>query len=339
VDAVIWSATCKGTKMKLPRRRFLHLAAGAAALPAVSRLAIAQTYPSRPLRFVVGFPAGGGADIVSRIITPWLAERLGQPVVVENRPGASSNISIQAVVNSPPDGYTLLFVGASAAVNMSLFENLPFDLLRDIAPVAGLIDFPLVMVANPSLPARTVAELIAHAKARPGDVSLASFGTGSSSHVAGELFKTMAGVNMVHVPYRGGAPMVADLIGGQVQLAIDVLTGSLGHIRLGRLRLLAMLGKTRSDLLPEAPTVAETVPGYEANSWCGVGVPRGTPPEIIERLNREINAGLQDPTIKARLAAVATTPILFTPAEFGAYMAAEVAKWGKVVRAANIKAE
>ena len=325
--------------MLLPRRRFLRLAAATVAAPAISRGAFAQTYPVRPLRFVVGFPPGGGADIVSRIMAPWLAERLGQPVVVENRPGASSNLSIQAVVNSPPDGYTLLFVAASAAVNVSLFDNLTFDLLRDIASVAGLIDFPLVMVANPKLPARNVAELIAYTKAHPGDVSLASFGTGSTSHVAGALFKIMAGVDMVHVPYRGGAAMVADVIGGQVQVAIDVLTGSLSHIRLGYLRALAVLGKDRTELLPKAPTVAETVPGYEANSWCGVGVARGTPPAIIERLNREINAGLRDPMLKARLAQVATTPILFTPDEFGAYMAAEVAKWSKVVRAANIKPE
>ncbi len=325
--------------MTLPRRQFLQLAAGTLAAPAISRHALAQTYPSRPLRFVVGFPPGGGADIVSRTVTQWLAERLGQPVVVENRPGASSNLSIQAVIGSPPDGHTLLFVAASAAVNMSLFDNLSFDLLRDIAPVSGLIDFPLVLVANPALPARTVSELIALAKARPGALSLASFGAGSTSHVAGELFKMMAGVDMVHVPYRGGAPMVADLIGGQVQLAIDVLTGSLAYVRLGRLRPIAVLGRTRSEFIPEVPTVAETVPGYEANSWCGVGVVRGTPPVIIERLNREINAGLRDPTLTARLAGVATTPILFTPEEFGAYMAAEVTKWAKVVRAANIKPE
>jgi len=325
--------------MPLPRRQFLQLGAGALAAPMVARHALGQTYPSRPLRFVVGFPAGGGADIVSRIVTQWLAERLGQPVVVENRPGASSNLSIQSVVNAPPDGYTLLFVAASAAVNMSLFDNLTFDLLRDIAPVSGLIDFPLVLEANPTLPVKTVSELIAHAKARPGDLSIASFGAGSTSHVAGELFKMMAGVDLVHVPYRGGAAMVADLIGGQVQLAVDVMTGSLAHIKLGRVRPIAVLGKARSEYMPEVPAMAETVSGYEANSWCGVGVPRGTPREIVERLNREINAGLRDPALKARLANVATTPILFTPDEFGAYMAAEVTKWAKVVRAANIKPE
>ncbi len=323
--------------MTLPRRRFLQLAAAAAVLPVVPRIASAQAYPSRPLRWVVGFPPGGGGDIVSRIMAAWLAERIGQPVIVENKPGASSNISIQAVVNSPADGYTLLFVPASAAVNVSLFDNLSFSLLRDIAPVSGLIDFPLVMVANPAFPARTVAELIAYAKANPGRISVGSFGAGSTSHVSGELLKMMTGTNMIHVPYRGGAPMVADLIGGQVQVAIDVLTGSLAHIRSGALRALAMAGKTRSDVLPDVPTIGETVAGYEANSWCGLGVPKGTPPEIIERLNREINAGLTNPAVKARLAAVATTPIIYTPAEFGAYMASEVDKWGKVVKLAGVK--
>jgi tripartite-type tricarboxylate transporter receptor subunit TctC len=325
--------------MNIPRRQFLRTVVAAVALPAIAPRASAQAYPARPLRWVVGFPAGGGADIVSRIMAPWLAERLGQPVVIENKPGASSNISIQTVVNSPPDGYTLLFVPASAAVNVTLFDNLSFNLLRDIAPVSGLIDFPLVMVANPSLPAKTVAELIAHAKANPGHISMASFGTGSTAHVSGELFKIMTGVSMIHVPYRGGAAMVADLIGGQVQVGFDVLTGSLAHIRSGRLRALAVAGKTRSEALPDVPTIAETVAGYEANSWCGLGAPRGTPPEIVDRLNREINAGLANPTMRARLAEVATTPIFFAPAEFGAYMAAEVEKWGKVVRASGIRPE
>jgi tripartite-type tricarboxylate transporter receptor subunit TctC len=323
--------------MTQTRRRFLRLAAAAAASPVLPRAALAQAYPSRPLRWIIGFPPGGGADIVSRVMAAWLSDRLGQPVVIESRPGASGNISVQAVVNSPADGYTLLFVPASVAVNATLFDNLPYNLLRDIAPVSGLIDFPLVMVAHPAFPAKTVAELIAHAKANPGKASLASYGTGSTSHVAGELFKMMAGINMMHVPYRGGAPMVTDLIGGQVNTGIDVLTGSQAHIKSGALRALAVLGKTRSEFLPEVPTVAETVAGYEANSWCGVGVPKGTPPEIIERLNHEVNAGLKDAAVKARLAQVATTPILYSPAEFGAYMASEVDKWGKVIKTVGIK--
>ncbi len=325
--------------MPLPRRQFLQLTAAALACPVALRNARAQSYPSRPLRWIVGFPPGGGADIVSRIMAPWLSERLGQPVVIENKPGASSNISVHAVVNSPPDGYTLLFIPASAAVNVTLYDNLPFNLLRDIAPVSGLIDFPLVMIANPNIPARTVPELIAYAKANPGKISIGSFGTGSTSHVAGELFKLMAGVNMVHIPYRGGAAMVADIIGGQVQVGIDVLTGPLAHIRAGTVRALAMAGSTRSELLPGVPLIGDTVPLYVANSWCGIGVPKGTPPDIVERLNREINAGLKDPVVKARLANVATTPIIYSPAEFGAYMTAEVEKWGKVIKTAQVRPE
>jgi tripartite-type tricarboxylate transporter receptor subunit TctC len=321
------------------RRRFLKLAATAAALPALTHVARAQAYPSQPLRWVVGFPPGGGADTVSRIMARWLSERLGQPVVIENKPGASTNLSIQAVANAPPDGYTIVFIGASAAVNVTLFDNLPYSLLRDIAPVSGLIDFPFVLIVHPSIPARTVAELIAYAKANPGKISMASFGAGSSSHVAGELFKTMAGVNLVHVPYRGSAAALTDMISGQVQVMFDVMTSALPHIRSGALRAIAVAGRKRFDGLPDVPTIADTVAGYEANSWCGVGAPRATPPEIIDRLNREINAGLKNPAIIEQLAKVSTTPIIFTPAEFGAYMAAEVEKWGKVVKIAGVRPE
>jgi tripartite-type tricarboxylate transporter receptor subunit TctC len=325
--------------MKLPRRNFLHLAAGVAALPAVSRIARAQAYPSRSVRWIIGFPPGGGADTVARIMGPWLSERLGQQVIIENRPGASSNIAVQAVVNSPPDGYTLLFLGASAVVNTILFENLPFNLHRDIAPVSGLIDYPMVMVAHPSIPAKTVAEIIAQAKANPGKISMASFGTGSASHLAGELFKMMAGVNMVHVPYRGGAPMMIDLVAGQVQVGFDVMVTSLPHIRSGALRALGVAGTKRFEMLPDVPTIAETLPGYEARTWAGVGVPRGTPPEIIDRLNRDINTGLANPSIQARLLEIGTIPMIVTVAEFGAYISAETEKWAKVVKFAGIKPE
>ena len=321
------------------RRRFLQLSATATAFPSLTRIARAQAYPSQPLRWVVGFPPGGGADTVSRIMARWLSERLGQPVVIENKPGASTNISVQAVANAPPDGYTILFIGASAAVNVTLFDNLPFNLLRDIAPVSGLIDFPFVLIVHPSVPARTVAELIAYAKANPGKISMASFGAGSSSHVAGELFKTMAGVNLVHVPYRGSASALTDMISGQVQVMFDVMTSALPHIRSGALRAIAVAGKNRFPGLPDVPVIADTVPGYEANSWCGLGAPRGTPPEIIDRLNREINAGLKNPAVIEQLAKVSTTPIIFTPAEFGAFMASEVEKWGKVIKVAGVRPE
>jgi tripartite-type tricarboxylate transporter receptor subunit TctC len=325
--------------MKLPRRNFLYLTAGAAALPAISRIARAQAYPTRPVRWIVGFPPGGGADTVARIMGPWLSERLGQQVIIENRPGASTNIAAQAVVNSPPDGHTLLFYGASTLVNTSIFQNLPFDVKRDIAPVSGLIAYPMMLVAHPSVPAKTIAELIAHAKANPGKVTMASFGTGSTSHLAGELFKMMAGINMVHVPYRGGAPMVTDLIAGQVQVGFDVMVTSLPHVRTGALRTLGVAGNDRFDMLPDVPTIAETVPGYEARTWAGVGVPKGTPTQIIARLNHEINAGLANPTIKSRLVEVGTIPMIFTAAEFGAYIAAESEKWAKVVKFASIKLE
>jgi tripartite-type tricarboxylate transporter receptor subunit TctC len=325
--------------MTLGRRKVLHLAVAAAALAAGPRIARAQTYPARPLRWIVGFPPGGGADTVVRILAPWLSERLGQQVIIENRPGASTNIAAQAVVNSPPDGYTLLFYGASTVVNTSIFHNLPFNVQRDIAPVSGLVAYPMVLVAHPSVPAKTVAELIAYAEANPGKVTMASFGTGSASHLAGELFKMMAGINMVHVPYRGGAPMVTNLIGGQVQVGFDVMVTSLPHVRTGALRALGVAGKNRFDMLPDVPAIAETLPGYEARTWAGVGVPNGTPLEIIARLDREISAGLADPTIKARLAEVGTIPMILTAAEFGAYIAAESEKWAKVVKFAGIKPE
>jgi tripartite-type tricarboxylate transporter receptor subunit TctC len=325
--------------MKLPRRKFLHLAAGAAALPGLSRVALALDYPTRPIHWVIGFPPGGGATIVARIMGRWLSERLGQQVVIENKPGAGTNIATEAVVNAPPDGYTLLWVGISNAINAMLYVDLPFDFLRDIAPVAGLVIYPLVIEANPSVPAKNIAELVALAKDNPGKITMASYGTGTISHVAGELFKRELGVNMVHVPYRGGAPMVTDLLGGQVQVGIDVVAASLPHIRSGALRALAVTTAARLEALPDVPTVAETIPGYEAVAWTGVGVPRGTPEAIIKLLNREINAGLVDPTIKAQLTELTVTPMVVTSAEFGAYMTAETERWTRVIKLAGIKME
>ena len=325
--------------MKLPRRQFLHLTTIAAALPALSRNARAQPYPYKPLRWIVGFPPGGGADTVARVMGSWLSERLGQPVIIENRPGAGTNIAVQAVVNSPPDGYTLLFLGASAIVNTSMYENLPFNLQRDITPVSGLIDYPMVMAAHPSVPAKTIPEFITYAKANPRKISMASFGSGSASHLAGELFKLMAGVDLVHVPYRGGAAMITDLIGGQVQVGFDVMPTSIQHIRSGALRALGVTNTKRYEGLPDVPSIAETVAGYEARTWAGVGVPKGTPTSIILRLNREVNDGLANPAIRARLADIGTIPMVFTPDEFGAFIGAETEKWGKVVRSAGIKPE
>ena len=321
------------------RRRLLQFAVAAAAVPVASRVAWTQAYPNRPLRLIVGYPPGGGADNAARIIGSWLAERLGQPVVIENRPGGGTNISVQAVVNAAPDGYTLLFFPSSAAINVSFYAPLPYDLLREIVPVATIGDFPMVLAAHPSLPARTVAELIAYAKANPGKINMGSFGTGTVSHVAGELFKMMAGVNLVHVPYRGGAPLTVDLLTGQVQVAFDVLTTPLPHIRAGTLRALAMTGGTRFDGLPDVPTVGETVPGYEASVWAGIGVPKGTPTEIVERLNREVNAGLANPAVKGRLLDSATVPKSLSTAEFGALVAAEIEKWARVVKFSGAKAE
>jgi tripartite-type tricarboxylate transporter receptor subunit TctC len=325
--------------MRFARRRLLQLAASAAAVPALPRGAWALGYPTRPLRFIVGLSAGGGSDTVARIMAQWLSERLGQQVVVENKPGASTNISIQATLSSPADGYTLVFLTASSTINVTLFDNLSFNLLRDIAPVSGLIDFPLVLVINPALPARTLPEFIAYAKDHPERISMASYGTGSASHLALELFKSMTGLRMVHIPYRGESVALPDIISGHVQGMFSTMTAALPLARSGAVRLLAVAGKNRSEFAPDTPAVGETVPGYEAYSWSGVGVARGTPPEIITRLNAEVNAGLADPETRARLAAASTTPIIHTPESFGAFMAGEVEKWGKVIRMAGIKPE
>jgi tripartite-type tricarboxylate transporter receptor subunit TctC len=323
--------------MKLPRRRFLHLAAGVAALPALSRIARAQAYPTRPVRIVVGFTAGGAVDTLARLMGQWLSERLGKPFIVENRPGAGTNIATEAVVKAAPDGYTLLMVGPSNAINTTLYAKLNFIFHRDIAPVASIIRGPNVMVVNPSVPANTVPEFIAYAKANPGKVNMASAGTGTSNHVSGELFKMMAGVDMVHVPYRG--PPLADLIAGQVQVMFASTPASIEYIRAGKVRALAVTTATRSDALPDIPTVDEFVPGYEASTWFGVGAPKATPAEIVEKLNKEINAGLADPKIKARLADLGGDALALSPADFGRLIADETEKWGKVIRAANIKPE
>jgi tripartite-type tricarboxylate transporter receptor subunit TctC len=325
--------------MKLPRRQFLHLAAGAAALPTISRIARAQAYPSRPVRIIVGWPAGGTTDIATRLMGQWLSERLGQPFVIENRPGAASNIGTEAVVRAPADGYTLLAVTATNTVNATLYDKLNFNLNRDITTIAGILRSPLVLEVHPALPVNTVPEFIAYAKANSGRISMASFGTGTTSHVAGELFKIMAGIHMLHVPYRGSTPMVTDLLGGQVQVAFDNLPASIEHIRAGKLRPLAVTTVTRSDALPNVPTMSDFLRGYEASAWIAVGVPSGTPAEIVNKLNREINAGLADPKIEARIADIGGTVLAGSAAEVGKLIAEETEKWGKVVRAANLKAE
>ena len=325
--------------MKLPRREYLHLAAGAAALPAVSRVAMAQAYPTRPVRWIVGFPPAGIADILPRLIGQWLSERLGQPFVVENRPGAGSNIAVEAVVKGPADGYTLLMVTSANAINATLYEKLNFDITRDIAPVASLVKVPLVMEINPSVPAKTVPEFVTYAKANPGKLSMASGGNGTTLHVAGELFKMMTGVNMVHVPYRGGGAALADLIGGQVQVMFDNLPTSIETIRAGKLRPLAVTTRIRSDVLPDVPTVAEFVTGYEASTMLGVGAARNTPAEIIDKLNKEINAALADPKIKARLAELGAPVLAGSPADFGKLIVEETEKWAKVVKFSGAKPE
>ncbi len=325
--------------MTIHRRRFLRLAAWVPALPAAGRLAVAQAYPTRPLRWIVGYPAGGATDTVMRIVGNALSERLGQPVVIENRPGAATNLAAQAVVTAPPDGYTLLFTATTNALNATLYEALPFNFLRDIAPVSGVVAMPLVLVVDPSIPPKTVAEFIAYAKANPGSLNVASFGTGTIAHLAIELLKTMTGVNVVHVPYRGGAPMITDLLGGRIQAAVDALPNALPHMQRGALRGLAVMSLKRAETLPDVPTVSETVAGYDVNTWTGVGVPAATPGEIVDRLNREINTVLANPGVKARLADLGAMPILYTPAEFGALVAGETVRWAKVIKAAGIKAE
>ena len=301
--------------------------------------ASAVDYPTRPVRWIVGYPAGGAADIVARIMGQWLSERLGQSVIIENKSGAGTNIATQAVIAAPPDGYTLLWVSPANAINATLYEALPFNFLRDTAPVAGLVRFALVLEVNPKLPAATVAELLAYAKANPGRLSMASFGVGTASHLAGELFQTMSGVRMVHVPYRGSAPAVTDLIAGQTQVMFDNLTSSLAQIRSGAVRVLAVTTQEQSAMLPGTPTVSETLPGFEASGWSGIVAPRGTPREIVERLHREVDAGLANLNVSARLADVGGTLMPMMPAQFGAFLAAETEKWGKVVRASGAKAE
>jgi tripartite-type tricarboxylate transporter receptor subunit TctC len=323
--------------MKLPRRKFLHLAASAAALPVVSRVGWAQAYPTRPIRLIVGFPPGGATDLVARIIGQWLSERFGQPVIVENRPGGGSNLAAQAVISSQPDGYTLLVATGSNAVNATFYESLPFNFLRDIDAVAGLVRYPLLMVANATLPVKTVAEFISYAKENRDKVSMASFGTGTSGHLSWELFKLLTGVNLVHVPYRGEAPALTDIIAGQVHAMFCTPPGSLQHIKAGRVRALAVTSASRWEDVPDVPPVSDVVPGYESSSWLGISAPRGTPREIIATLNREINAGLENRSVRARLRELGSAPMVVTPGEFGAFLTSETEKWGKVVRASGAK--
>jgi tripartite-type tricarboxylate transporter receptor subunit TctC len=323
--------------VQLPRRSFLHLAAGSAALPAASRIARAQNYPTRPVRIIVGVAAGGAADSLARLMGQWLSERLGQPFIIENRPGAGSNTAAEIVVRAAPDGHTLFVAGPASAINATLYENLNFNFIRDIAPVAGIVREPLVMEVNPLIGARTVPEFVAYAKANPGTISMASAGNGTANHMSGELFKMMAGVNLTHVPYRGGAPAVTDLLGGQVQVYFDNLSASIEYIKAGKLRALAVTTATRSEALSDTPTVGEFVMGYEASSWFGIGAPKNTPTVIVEKLNKEINAGLADPQLKARLTNRGSMVIPNAPAEFGRLIAEETEKWAKVVKFTGVK--
>ena len=325
--------------MKLARRTFLGLTAGSAALPAVSRLVWAQAYPTKPVRMFVGFAAGGGTDILARLIGQRLSERLGQQFIVENRPGGNSNIATEAVVRAPPDGYTLLVVDNSPAINASVYEKLNFNFIRDIAPVASIARAGYVMEVSPSVPAKTVPEFIAYAKANPGKLNMASAGIGGGPHLCGELFKMMTGINLVHVPYRGGAPAVTDLIGGQVQVLFVGLLASTEYIRTGQVRALAVTTATRSEVLPDIPSLSEFLPGYEADDWKGIVAPKNTPPEIIDKLNKEINAGLADPKLKARFAELGSPALPGSPTDFGKLIADDIEKWAKVVKFAGIKAD
>jgi tripartite-type tricarboxylate transporter receptor subunit TctC len=325
--------------MTLPRRQFLQLAAGAAALPVMPRIARAQAYPTRPVRLIVGFPAGGVGDVLARLMGQWLSDRLGQPFVIENRPGAATNIAAEAVVRSAPDGHTLLWITAANAINASLYDKLSFNFIRDITPVASVVRGPGVMEVNPAVPAKSIPEFIDYAKANPGKINLASSGPGTVSHVAGELFKLMAGVDMLHVPYRGAAPALTDLISGQVQVMILPIISSIEHLKAGRLRALGVTTAARLEVVPDIPTVAEFLPGYEVSDWTGIGVPRGTPVEVVDRLSAEINAALDDPKIKARLAELGSQLMPMSRAAFGKMIADETEKWAKVVTTAGIKPE
>jgi tripartite-type tricarboxylate transporter receptor subunit TctC len=326
--------------VKLPRRRqFLWLAAGAAVLPAVSRVARAQAYPTRPVRIVVGFAPAGASDIAARLIGQWLSERLGQQFTIENRAGAGGNIATETVVRAPADGYTLLLAGSNDSINTTLYEKLNFNFIRDITPVAGIVRVPNVMVTNLSVPAKTVPEFIAYAKANPGKISMASAGTGTPNHMSGELFKMMSDVNMVHVPYRGGGPALTDLLGGQVQVTFSPMSTSIGYIRAGKLRALAVTTATRSEVLPDVPTVAEFLPGYEASTWAGVGAPKNTPTEIVDKLNNEINAAFADPATRARFDDLGGAMLPGSPADFGKLVADDTEKWAKVIKFAGIKPE
>jgi tripartite-type tricarboxylate transporter receptor subunit TctC len=325
--------------MKLPRRKFLHLAAGSAALPAISRITWAQTYPARPVHIIVGFAPGGATDIAARLIGQWLSERLGQPFIIDNRPGASTNIAAEMVVHSQPDGYTLMAFSITNTINPALFPQLNFNFVRDMAAVAGVISSPMVLEVNPAVPVTSVPELITYAKASPGKISLGNYGIGSTAHVVGELFKMAAGVNMVDVSYRGAAPMLTDLLGGQIQVAFDNLSGSIEHIRAGQLRALAVTTSARSPALSDIPTLSEFLPGLEASSWIAIGAPKNTPAEIIDKINREINAGLADPKIVARLADLGGTAFTVSPVDLDKFVVEQTEKWGILIRTAGIKAE